>query len=70
MPTAAAVLNFTEAERDILGGWSTEGSERYTRAARHRIATMQLHVARTFQQDEDLDPLAEADTIDALDEFL
>ena len=70
MPTAAAVLNFTKAERDVLGGWSAEGSERYTRAARHRIATMQLHVARTFQQYEDTDPLAEADAIDALDEFL
>ena len=31
---------------------------------------MQLQVARTFQQADDLDPLAEADTIDELDEFL
>ena len=28
MPTAAAVLNFQEAERDTLGDWASEGSER------------------------------------------
>ena len=33
MPSAAAVLGFGKSERDILGGWSAEGSQRYTRTA-------------------------------------
>ena len=28
MPSAASVLGFSKAERDILGGWSAEGSQR------------------------------------------
>ena len=33
MPSAAAVLGFSKSERDILGGWSAEGSQRYTRTS-------------------------------------
>ena len=41
LPSAAAVLNFTKSERDVLGGWSSEGSERYARVAKHRISAVQ-----------------------------
>ena len=33
MPSGTAVLGFSKADRDILGGWSAEGSERYRRTA-------------------------------------
>ena len=69
MPSATAVLGFSKSDRDILGGWSAEGSERYSRAAKHKIATMQESVATTFKNPEP-DPLGEADDIDALGEFL
>ena len=41
LPSAAAVLNFTKSERDVLGGWSSEGSERYARVAKHRVSALQ-----------------------------
>ena len=69
MPTAAAVLGFARSDRDMLGGWSAEGSERYSRAAKHKIAAMQKAVSQTFAS-SDLDPLAEADDIDGLGNFL
>ena len=64
------VLQFGKAERDLLGGWSSDGSERYTRVARHRITFMQQSVANTFRRGDVMDPLAESDDIDALVDFL
>ena len=69
MPSAAAVLGFSKAERDILGGWSAEGSQRYTRTAKYKIAQMQTAVASTFRSSEP-DQLAEADDIDSLGDFM
>ena len=69
MPSAASVLGFSKAERDILGGWSAEGSQRYTRTAKYKIAQMQTAVASTFRNSEP-DQLAEADDIDSLADFL
>ena len=69
MPSAASVLGFSKAERDILGGWSAEGSQRYTRTAKYKIAQMQTAVAATFRSLEP-DELAEFDDIDALADFL
>ena len=68
MPSATAILGFSKSDRDIRGGWSVEGSERYSRAAKHKIATMQTAVVMTFKNPEP-DPLGEADDIDALGEF-
>ena len=70
MPSATAVLNFTKTERDVLGRWSADGSDRYTRVARHRQALMQRSVASTFQSCDEMDPPAEADNVEVLDEFL
>ena len=69
MPSAASVLGFSKSERDILGGWSAEGSQRYTRTAKYKIAQMQTAVASTFKNPEP-DQLAEADDIDSLADFL
>ena len=69
MPSAASVLGFSKAERDILGGWSAERSQRYTRTAKYKIAQMQTAVAATFRSLEP-DQLAESDDIDALADFL
>ena len=69
MPSAAAVLGFSKSERDILGGWSAEGSQRYTRTAKYKITQMQKAVSSTFRSSEP-DQLAEADDIDSLADFL
>ena len=69
MPSAAAVLGFSKSEHDILGGWSAEGSQQYTRTAKYKIAQMQTAVASTFRNSEP-DQLAEADDLDSLADFL
>ena len=69
MPSGTAVLGFSQADRDILGGWSAEGSERYTRTAKYKIAQMQSAIAATFRN-PDADQLGEADDIDDLGDFL
>ena len=33
----------------MLGGWSAEGNERFSRAAKHKIATMQKAVLQSFK---------------------
>ena len=70
LSSAAAVLNFTKSERDVLGEWSSEGSERYARVAKHRISAVQRAVSKALHNLDDPDPLAEADTIEGLDSFL
>ena len=69
MPSGAAALGFRKADRDVLGGWSAEGSELFTRTAKFKIAQMQSAIAATFR-DPDSDQLAEAGDIDDLADFL
>ena len=69
MPSAASVLGFTKSERDVLGGWAADGSQRYTRTAKYKIAQMQIAVASTFKN-SDPDQLAESDDLDCLADFL
>ena len=68
MPSAASVLGFTKSERDVLGGWAADGSQRYTRTAKYKIAQMQIAVASTFKS-SDPDQLAESDDLDCLADF-
>ena len=63
------MLGFAKAERDILGGWAADGSQRYTRTAKYKIAQMQIAVASTFKN-SDPDQLAESDDLDCLADFL
>ena len=69
MPSGAAVLGFSKADRDILGGRSAAGSERYTRTAKFKIAQMQSAIAASFR-DPDSDQLVEAGDIDDLSDLL
>ena len=69
MPSAASVLGFTKSERDVLGGWAADGSQRYTRTAKYKISQMQIAVASTFKS-SDPDQLAESDDLDCLADFL
>ena len=69
MPSGAAALGFRKAEHDVLGGWSAEGSERYTRTVKFKIAQMQSAIASTFR-DPDSGQLEEAGDIDDLGDFL
>ena len=69
MPSGTAVLGFSKVDRDILGGWSAEGSERFTRTAKFKIAQMQSAIAATFRN-PDSDQLGEARDIDDLADFL
>ena len=62
MPSATVVLGFSKSDRNILGGWSAEGSERYSRAAKYKIAAMQTAVAMMFKNPEP-DPFGEANDI-------
>ena len=67
VPTATSVLKFARSERDMLGGWASERSEIFSRAAKYKIE--QQGVSNTFKSPEH-DPLAEADDLDALVKFL
>ena len=62
-PSGTAVLGFSKGDRDILGGWSAEGRDRFTRTAKFKIAQMQSAIAATFR-DPDSDQLAEAGDVD------
>ena len=50
MPSAAAVLGFVKTEHEKLGGWAADGSQRYTRTAKYKIAQMKIAVASTFKK--------------------
>ena len=50
MPSASAALNFSREERNFLGGWQAQASDRYARVARVRVQNIQKAVVRTFQE--------------------
>ena len=62
-------VNFSRSDRDMLRGWSAEGSDRNSRAAKLKNTSMQQAVSLPFKN-PDHDPLAEADDIDLLGQFL
>ena len=70
MPTAAAAVGYEKHERDMLGGWSAQGSDKYNRIAKQRITAMQVTVARTFQEAATEDPLAEAESHACFETFM
>ena len=69
VPSATSVLNFARSDREMFGGWASEGSERYSRTAKYKIELMQQAVSKTLKSVEH-DPLAEADDLDAFGTFL
>ena len=70
MPSCAAALGFEKSQRDFLGGWSAQGSDKYARIAKLRVGNMQKAVIRAIHTYDQEDPLGEAETSLALDEHM
>ena len=70
LPSAAAALNVPKADRDMLGGWAAEESERYARVSKCRITSVQQQVARTFADASSSDPLSELQSLEDFSAFL
>ena len=70
LPSAAAALNVPKADRDMLGGWAAEESERYTRVSKYRITSVQQQVALTFADASNSDPLSELESLEDFSAFL
>ena len=62
MPSCCAALQFTKDQRNYLGGWSAEGSDRYARVAVLRIRTLQGAVVKSIQTGPEGDSLGEQET--------
>ena len=63
---AKTALGYSKEGRDMLGGWSAQGSDRFSRVAKHRISSMQGETVRTSHNRVNNDPLAE---LGGLEEF-
>ena len=70
LPSAAGAINVDKCDRDMLGGWAAQESDRYNRVARLRIRTVQERVAETFADRANHDPLFESDAIEEFRMFL
>ena len=68
--SAAGALNVDKSDRDMLGGWMAQESDRYNRVARVRIRAVQAVVAKTFSDRGKHDPLLEGDAIEEFRLFL
>ena len=69
LPTAASVLGAPTQDKDLLGGSSAEGSERYKRLAKYKIAEIKRDVIHRAWDKDALDPLAESGPFRELTEF-
>ena len=70
LPSATGALGYSKQERDVLGGWSAQGSARYTRLARQRISVMQSAVVNALQDKSSPDPLCEEESHQGLEAFM
>ena len=68
MPSATSALGFPKSDRDYLGGWAAENSDRYARVARLKIQTMQKAVVQSISNPSSKDPLGEAETLTHLEQ--
>ena len=69
LPFATALLGLEKSDRDYLGGWTAQGSDRYARVSRTKIMNMQKEVIRAQERAED-DPLGEDETKSQLEAYL
>ena len=69
MPSCCAALQFPLGQRNYLGGWSAEGSDRYARVAALRIRSLQGAVVRSIQAGPEGDPLREQETLSHLQQY-
>ena len=70
LPSGCAALDFSKKERDYLGCWSPQGSDRYARIARLRISNLQRAVARSIRQGPQGDSLGERETRKEFEDFM
>ena len=70
MPSSSSALGFSKSDRDYLGGWAAENSDRCARVARLKIQTMQKAVSRSFSIPASEDPLGEAETLTQLEQYM
>ena len=69
-PVRLGALNVDKSDRDMLGGWAAQESDRYNRVARLRIRAVQERVVETFADRANHDPLFESDAIEEFRMFL
>ena len=69
LPSATLSLDFPKLQRDYLGGWNAQASDRYARTACRSIINMQRAVIRALHS-ANPDPLAEQDLAEHFEEFL
>ena len=70
LPSAAAALNIEKTDRDMLGGWAAQESDRYNRVAKVKIQMIQARVAATFADRITVDPLLETDALEDFSAYL
>ena len=70
LPSATTALGYPKTDRDYLGGWSAQGSDRYARVSVLRITNMQRAVVSAWGRSECEDPLGEAETVHQYENFL
>ena len=70
LPSVAAAMNVPKTDRDRLGGWKAEESERDARVSKYRIMSIQQQVARTFTNTEASDSLSELKAMEDCATFL
>ena len=67
--SATLILNFPKPQRDFLGGWNPQASDRYARTARRTITVMQKAVVRAIHSRK-TDPLSEQDLAEHFEQYL
>ena len=69
LPSATLILDFPKSQRDFLGGWNPQASDRYARTARRAITVMQKAVVRAIHSRK-TDPLSEQDLAEHFEQYL
>ena len=69
LPSATLILDFPKSQRDFLGGWNPQASDRYARTARRAITAMQKAVVRAIHSRK-TDPLSEQDLAEHFEQYL
>ena len=69
LPNDRAALGFPKSDRDFLGGWCAQASDRYARIGVRRITIMQRSII-TALQSQSVDPLVEDESIPDFDAFM
>ena len=56
LPSCTSILGFDKSQRDFLGGWSAQGSDRYARVAKLRVENMWKAVTKAIHSRGSRDP--------------